>query len=111
MANPNPQPIALSAFEAPTLTIIMFPPTDITGWTFTLSIRKGDTIKLRTSTFNVVDLAVGIITFNLSSTDTGTTIGKGLFEYDIFRTNSGGEKRITWGKLSLSDQEWQPLSL
>lgn len=108
MSNPNPQPVAFAAYEAPRLTVTMTPAADITGATFELNIRTpAQVVVLQSTTFTVTSLSAGIFYFTLTSAQTGTTIGVGDYRYDIWRTDSGNEKRLCYGPLAVEEEQWQ----
>lgn len=109
MSNPNPQPVAFAAYEAPTLTVTMTPATDITGQNFQLNVRRrGDgAIAIQSTTFNVVDVVNGVFNFPLSSAQTGVTMGVGDYDYDVWRIDAGFEKRLTWGTMTVEVEQWK----
>ena len=105
----EPQNIGCAAFEAPNILMTMDPPTDITGWTFKLTIRVKETrvVKLASTLNNPVSLTVGTTKFPLSSSQTGTDIGVGDYDYDIWRIDAGLEKQLVWGEFSVRTEQWQ----
>ncbi len=109
MLNPNPQTWAFAAYEAPVLKITMTPAEDITGQTFQLNIRKKDgTVVLQSTSFTVITAETGIFKFQLTKAQTGVTIGVGDFDYDVWRTDSGSEKQLVYGRLSARKGRWLP---
>lgn len=108
MSNPNPQNLTCAAFEAPAIRMTMDPATDITGWSLKLNVRNKDGDSLIASiTFTVESAGLGIASFPLSSSDTGTTLGIADFDYDIWRIDAGFEKRLVYGELSVGTEQWQ----
>lgn len=109
--DPNPQPWTFSAYEAAKLEIEMTPAGDITGQTYELNIRKQDpdgTLVLHLTTFTVENITIGLFAFFLTSAQTGTVIGPGDFAYDVWRIDTGNEKRLVWGFLTVKGQQWKP---
>jgi len=89
----------------------MSPVEDITGWTLEAHFRDrpvGSTPTLLLTRSGVLsDPTNGVATFAIVSSETGTTLGAGDFDYDIWRIDAGSEKRLVWGELSVRDQQWQ----
>lgn len=125
MKNPNPQALEFSAYEAVRITVTMRPPLDPSApWTladtFQLNIRDqaGDVV-VQSTVFVVKSLTLGIVRFDLTSTQTGqldpdgggdsaANPDGGDFKYDCWVTTPSGEKRIAWGPLSDLGQQWKP---
>ena len=108
----NPQNIqGLSAYESPNLNVTMLVPTNITGWTIQLNIRSEDegttTLLIQMTGPTITDNINGVFNFVLSSSQTGVTLGPGDFQYDIWRTDAGFEKRLTWGIMSILPEQWK----
>lgn len=106
MANPNPQNIAFARWEAPRLTVTMSPPTDITGWTFTLTIKKDGIVSYQNSTPTVTNLTTGIFYWDIPSTSSGGLV-VGQYHYDVFSTNTGNEKQLVYGILTVRFEQWK----
>jgi hypothetical protein len=109
----NPQNIKFSAYETVIFEITMTTFGSIAGNTYSLNIRDKETNALlytntsasiinvgSPTTFGIVDVGP------MSSTDTGT-LGPGDYLYDIWRTNTGQEKRLTYGTLTVLTEEWK----
>lgn len=106
--NPNPQAVAFSEWESPKLEITMTPPTNITGWTLQLNIRTEDgTIVLQMTPPSTIDDVVnGIFGFILTSAQAGG-MQVGDYKYDVWRIDAGFEKRLTWGTLTVLQEQWK----
>lgn len=107
MTIPLQQPVAFAKWEAPNLRVKMSPATNVSGWTFILNVRDSDgDVVLQSSSYTVTDTANGWIVFAVTSAQ-AAAIGVGDFDYDIWRTDSGSEKRLAWGTLSVVSQQWK----
>lgn len=101
------QDIDWAQYEAPTVRVTMSPAVDITGATHRLNVRNqesGELVDYWTET--VESSSLGIFTFDPTSAETGV-ITPGDYDYDIWRTDAGNEKRLVWGTLTVSRQQWQ----
>lgn len=109
MKNPNPQTVTVAAYESPTLKVTMVPATNITGWTLQLNIRSafGGPALIVSTPAVVLDAVAGIFTFSLTSAQLGTVLGVGAFLYDVWRIDSGSEKRLVYGPLNIAAEQWQ----
>lgn len=92
--------------EAPTLSFTMSPVVDITGWTLTMTVKRvgTDTSALVSVAGTIVSGTNGTFTVALTSTQTKTTLGIGLFAYDVQRTNSGSETVLSVGRLVIKQE-------
>ena len=107
--NPNPQPWSFYAYESPKLKVTMTPAEDITGQHFQLNIRtQAGVVVLQSTTFTVSSLSLGIFQFQLTSTQSGVTVGGGDFLYDVWRIDSGSEKDLVIGPLNVKKGRWKP---
>ena len=97
------QPVELVPYAKKTLRVTMSPATDITGWTFILTIRQDGISKFSSTTTVVEDAANGIFTISMTGTQTGT-LPLGFYDYDIWRTNSGSETQLCIGPLTVTPQ-------
>src|SRR6185436_922519 len=110
VANPNPQSVAFAAWEAPTLTITMSANGSIAGQVFQLNIRDEEgnvvlQVTPATITGNGSSTTPGVFTFTLTSAQTGAmTVGD--YRYDVWRTDSGSEKRLCYGVMSVEVEQW-----
>jgi hypothetical protein len=100
--------VAFAAYENVTLVVTMVPPVNITGASYQLNISNSDgTVALQSTTFTVIDLANGVFSFVLTSTQTGVTLGVGDRAYDIWRVDVGNEKRLVYGPMSVKAEQWK----
>ncbi len=118
-SDPNPQAVIFSAWENVSLTVTRAQNGSISGQTLQLNIRdeSGNVVLVLNSVtnsgqFNVVQAGSsttpGIFSFDLTSAETGDLlIGPGEYRYDIWRVDSGAEKRLTWGPMSVLGQQWK----
>ncbi len=110
-SNPNPQSVAFAAFEAPTLKVTMSPPTNISGWTLQLNIRRSyasmPPLLIADMTPTIIDAATGVFSFSLTSLQAGVTLGPGSYACDIWRTDSGNEKRLVVVSLTVKTEQWK----
>ncbi len=118
-SNPNPQPVELSAWETVSLTVTMARNGSIAGQTFQLNIRDEARAVVLTlnsvsdpSQFTLVDAGSsstpGVFKFTLTSADTGSILFQDQdYKYDIWRVDSGSEKRLCWGPLSDLEEQWK----
>ena len=84
----------------------MSPATNIAGWTLQLNIRQGSTVILQATPPTINNATVGIFTFVLTSTQTGS-MTTGNYLYDIWRTDSGFETQLVYGGIYVSPEEWK----
>lgn len=105
----TPQAIEIARYEAAQITVTMDPVEDIAGWTFQLNIRSGGTIVLQVlnPSFTIVSAPGGIFRVPLTSAQTAAFAVGAIYEYDIFRTNSGSEAQLAFGNLTVLPQQWQ----
>lgn len=106
----TPQDMTISRYEAVTITVTMDPATNITGWTFALNIRSAGSLLTgypKTDIFTITNAANGIFTASLTSAQTDDFAVGAIYEYDIWRTNSGSEKQLAFGQLQVHPQQWQ----
>lgn len=104
--DPNPQGWNFAAGESPRLKVNMTPAEDITGQTFTLTVRNpANEVLLTVTSFTAVTLSTGVFYFTLTAAQTGTTLGPGDYLYDVWRTNPGSEKRLVYGVLSVDAEQ------
>jgi len=101
----TPINIRFARHEAPVLTVTMNPTTNITGWTFTFTLRKIGSSALITVSGVITNAAGGVFTVSLTKAQT-SSIAKNAYDYDIWRTNSGSEARLVYGTVTLEDQAW-----
>ncbi len=108
--NPNPQPIGFASWEAPVLTVTMTVNGSIAGQSFIWNIRdQYNTVIYQITNFTVVDpgssTSPGIFSFPLTSFQAGTLAGD--YKYDVWRINPSFEKRLVYGALSVSTEQWK----
>lgn len=105
----SPQQVTLARYEAKTLRVTMSPATDVTGWTFQLTIRSAGTavLTVTNASFTITDAANGIFTVPLTSTQTGTLAAGAVYDFDIWRTNSGSEAQLVYGNVQVNPQQYQ----
>ena len=107
MSASNPQNLKCAAFETVTVEMSMSPATDVAGGTFQMNVRKKDGTSLLTVAGTVVDSTKGVVDFTLTSANTGTDVGIGAFDYDVWRTDAGNEKRLTYGDFQVTSEQWK----
>lgn len=100
------QPVAFAAWESPTLRVSMTPATDITGWTFQINVRRAGVVVLQSTTFVITDAANGVVSFTLTSAQTGA-MSPGDYDYDVWRIDAGNEKRLCWGTMIVLTEQWK----
>lgn len=100
------QDITLWKGEAPTLTFTLSPVVDATLWTvtFTVKRRATDAAALVSIGGTITSGPSGIFTIALTSVQTKTTLGVGLFAYDVQRTNAGSENVLSVGRLVIKQE-------
>lgn len=104
----NPQKVMCAAFEAITFQVTMSPATNISGQNFQLNVRdRNKAVLIASTVFSITDSVNGVFTMPLATSQTGTTLGIGDFDYDIWRTDAGFEKRLVYGELLVGDEQWQ----
>lgn len=98
--------ITLWKGEAPTLSFQLSPSVDATLWTGTLTVKRKatDAAALLSVAVTITDGPNGRFTAALTSTQTKTTLGVGVFAYDIQRTNSGSETVLSVGRLVIKQE-------
>ena len=104
-----PQPITIARYEPKTIRVSMSPITNATGWTFSLNIRSAGSMLtgFPITAFTLENASSGIFTFALTSSMTGTFAAGAIYDYDIWRTNSGTEAQLAFGQLQVASQQWQ----
>jgi hypothetical protein len=105
----TPQAVQLARYEPKTFRVTMSPATNITGHTFQLNIRSAGVVVLTklNATFTIENAATGIFSTTVTSAETAALDPKGIYDYDIWRTNSGGEAQLALGNLEIIPQQWQ----
>jgi hypothetical protein len=96
------QPIELAPYAKKIISLTMAPTTDISGWTFTMTIRQNGVVKL-TKAGVIVSASGGVASFSYTGTETGT-LAEGNYDYDVWRTNSGAETQLAIGPLIVTPQ-------
>jgi hypothetical protein len=103
--------IEVAAGEAVTRTFVAeVPPTaSIAGWhlRFTVYDDFGGAEKL-TKTPTITDPTAGTFAVALTSADTYATLGAGNWVWEAWRIDSGGEARVAFGRLVVSETSGVP---
>lgn len=85
--------------------------TDITGWTIHATVRANATDAAAlvgpAACAHTSELG-GIFRFSLTSTQTKTTLGVGVFAYDIQRVDAGSESVLSIGELTVLQEVLYP---
>lgn len=103
----DPQNIDWAPYEKVTVRVTMSETTDITGGTFSLNVRDEDgEVIYQTTAASLENPTVGIFSFTIASADTGA-MAYADRPYDIWRTDSGNEKQLVHGTLTVRRQQWQ----
>jgi len=106
--NPNPQDQRNSKYESPTMVMTMVVNGAIAG-TYQLNLRDQTNAAVLTVAGLVIDAGSattpGKVAFTLTSTQTGPLLG--VYKYDIWRTDPGNEKRLTWGQWDWVSEQWK----
>ena len=105
----TPQEMTIARYEAVTITATMDPATNVTGWTFALNIRSAGSLLsgYPVTTFSITAAGDGVFTVSLTSTQTAAFAAGAVYNWDIWRTNSGAEKQLAFGTLNVAEQQWQ----
>lgn len=103
----TPQPVQLARYEPKTFRVTMSPATDVTGHTWQLNIRSAGTVVLQKTTFTVENTSSGIFKVTVTSAETALFSIGAIYDYDIWRTNSGSEAQLAYGMLEVLPQQWQ----
>jgi len=104
----TPQEVTLARYEPKTFRVTMSPATNATGWTFSLNIRSAGTSVLAVTTgWTIEDASLGIFKVTLTSAQTGALSANAIYDFDIWRTNSGTEAQLVFGFLRIASQQWQ----
>lgn len=78
------------------------------GTNYELHVRSRPAAALlKTVVGSVIDASNGVVDFLLTSADTGTDIGIGSFDYDIWRIDAGNETRLVYGELVVTGEQWK----
>lgn len=89
-----------------TIPVVMNPPTDISTWAITFTVRdKTDTVVLTKTVgdgITVTSGANGVFEIAVSATDNATI---GNFKFDTWRTDSGNKVQINFGEFVVSERE------
>lgn len=88
------------------MTITMDPVVNISGWTLVFSLRVIGAAVLLQVSGAVTDAAGGVFTVSLTKAQTAA-LSRGTYDFDIWRTDSGSESRLVYGKAIVEDQAWQ----
>lgn len=110
--DPNPQAFAGYAWEDLLLTITMdpVPVGGIAGWTFILNVfDKNGCLVYTTTAFTITNATTGVFTCQLASVVTGSSLGVGVFDYEIWRTNVGSFKNLTNGEITFKAPKRSPV--
>lgn len=103
----TPQSLRWAQYEQVTVTVTMSPATSISGWTLAFTVRNSDgtlmVSKTTASGITITDAGAGIFTIALATADTGA-IPPGVYDFDVWRTNSGNETRLAYGPLVVDKQ-------
>jgi hypothetical protein len=101
------QPVEIQRWQAKTLVMTMVPATSIATWTFSLNIRLNGTAAIAPiTTFITIDGTNGIVSFGLTSAQTGA-LSVADYDFDIWRTNAGFEEQLVKGPLVVTAQQWK----
>lgn len=86
--------------EAATLTFTMTPVVDITGWLISMVVKRKwvDSSALLNMSGTVTNGPNGVFTVDITNNQIKTTLGVGLFAYDVQRTTSGSETVLSIGR-------------
>ena len=87
-----------------TLTFTMTPPTDITGWTTTFTVRNtlGGTSQF-TRTPTITDAKRGVFTVAILKANT-TSLAVGRYVWDVRRTDAGSNTTLAEGYIFLKQE-------
>lgn len=100
--------LSLYRGEDITITVTMSPPTNVSGWTFALSVKRryeDSTTLISKTSPTIVNATSGIFRFSLASADTfNANVSTGDYVYDVQRTNSGSQTVLCAGSLKVLPQ-------
>jgi hypothetical protein len=103
-------PLSWFRGEDVALTVTLTPPTSISGWslTFTVRDRPGGTVKLTkdnggTGGLTITDAGNGVFKVTIARADTQTLTVQ-AYVYDIRRTDSGNNAIIAFGSINLKQE-------
>lgn len=84
------------------LNYTMSPVMDITGWTIRFHVKGqlSDAATLLTINGVIVSAVAGTFSITLTAANT-TTLGVGIYYYDVWRTDSGQACALALGKLTV----------
>lgn len=89
-----------------TIPVVMTPPTDITGWTITFTVKDKDGNPVITKTvgsgITVTHAATGVFEIAVSSSNNDTI---GNYKFDVWRTDSGNATQINFGEIVVAERE------
>ena len=94
--------------ERADILLVMSPATDITGWTFEMTIKEepddelAELIQLTSPT--IEDVLLGKATFTLTKTQTLSLVAGVEYDYDVWRTNTSNERRLSHGLFQLLER-------
>jgi hypothetical protein len=96
--------------EDVTLTVTLTPPTNITGWSLTFTIRDklGGAVKITkdnggTGGLTLTDAINGVFKVTIARADT-LTLAVQSYVYDIRRTDSGNNAIVAFGSIQLRQE-------
>jgi hypothetical protein len=82
--------------------------TSVSGWTIAtyvtarLPVTGGEQVTALVAVAgSITDAAAGTFTSTLTATHTRTTLGAGVWDYQTWRTDAGGETTLAYGELKI----------
>ena len=113
---PAAQPIGISPYSAPAITVTMNPPlniSDVPGANLIFNIRMrtntpdNGSVILQLNSPTVSDPVNGVFTFLPTSEQTGGIPPGDYYEYDVWITVDPQEVQIAYGSCYIKKQQWQ----